>query len=106
MARKKDLDDLEEKRIRAQAKMVNYKQKAKQHHDKRVNKRSFAVGDWVLRNVAVQAKKPGFNKLSPNWEGPYLVTQVVTEGIYRLQGHDGREMKNTWSGSHLRKYFY
>ena len=105
-ARRQDLDDLEEKRMMARMKMVNYKQKAKAHHDKRVKKRSFSVGDWVLRNVAVQGTKPGYRKLSEKWEGPYLVRQVIKEGTYMLRGEDGENIKNAWNSNHLRRYYF
>lgn len=32
--------------------MINYKQKANEHHDKWVNPRSFSVGDVVLRKIS------------------------------------------------------
>lgn len=46
-----DLDILDERRLQAKLRMVNYKHKAKEHHDKRVNPRSFYAGDLVLRKI-------------------------------------------------------
>lgn len=74
--------------------MINYKQLAKSHHDKRVKTRTFAVGDLVLRKIEVTGRNSTRNKLSPNWEGPYQVTGIVREGTYRLVEQDGTPLKN------------
>ena len=64
--RASDLDLLEERRLEARMRMVNYKQKAKSHHDKRVCGRSFAIGDWVLRKVEATGRRADRGKLSAN----------------------------------------
>lgn len=61
-----DLNFLEERRLEVGMQMMNYKQKAKEHHDKRVYPRSFSVGDLVLRKIAATGKKPKEGKLGPN----------------------------------------
>ena len=34
--------------------------------------------------LSIGTKDPKFDKWSPNWEGPYIVSQVIYEGVYRL----------------------
>jgi hypothetical protein len=100
-----DLDLLEERRLQAGLQMAYYKQKTKEHHDRRVNPRSFQVGDLVLRKIEATGKKRPFGKLGPNWEGPFVVAKVVREGTYRLREQDGTIVKNPWHANHLKKYY-
>ena len=34
-------------------------------------------------------------KLSPPWEGPYMVTEVIRLGAYRLKDDNGNVLTNT-----------
>ena len=53
--------------------------------------RAFNVGDLVLR--LVQSNKD-HHKLSPPWEGPYIVTEVLRPGAYNLKTIDGEVFTN------------
>ena len=48
----------------------------------RVRDRKFQVGDLVLRKVFI--RDPAAGVLGPNWEGPYLIEQVLPFGTYKL----------------------
>ena len=37
------------------------------------------------------------HKLSPPWEGPYMVTEVIRLGAYRLKDDNGNVLTNTWN---------
>ena len=37
------------------------------------------------------------HKLSPPWEGPYTVTEVIRLGTYRLKDDNGNVLTNTWN---------
>ncbi|XP_012846962.1 PREDICTED: uncharacterized protein LOC105966933 [Erythranthe guttata] len=71
------LDICYEKREAANLKMRDSKNRIKVSYDRRVNPRSFQVGDLVLRRA--DALKPT-GKLEANWEGPYTVTKVAASG--------------------------
>lgn len=78
-------DELEfalEKREEASEKMGKNKEKMKAVYDKKMRKRRFEVGDWVLRQGDAFKKKTG--KMEANWEGPYKVITVLTGGAYEL----------------------
>ena len=56
-----------------------------------MRQRSFRVGDLVLR--LIQDRK-GLHKLSPPWEGPFVVSKVLLNGSYYLvDARDGYKMK-------------
>ena len=54
--------------------------------------RAFNIGDLVLH--LVQSNKD-HHKLSPPWEGPYVVTEVLWLGTYKLKTIDGEVFTNT-----------
>ena len=53
--------------------------------------RAFNVGDLVLH--LVQSKK-NHHKLSPPWEGPYIVAEVLQPGTYKLKTIDDKVFIN------------
>ena len=45
------------------------------------------------------------HKLSPPWEGPYNIAEVIRLGTYRLKDSDGNTLTNTWNIEQLRRFF-
>jgi len=74
-ALREELDLVEEKRDQAYLRMAAYKQRASQYYNKRVKRRSFQVGELVLKAVNRSSKNLTHGKLGPNWEGQYQVTR-------------------------------
>jgi hypothetical protein len=55
------------------------------------------VGDLVLR-----LKQDGHGKLESPWVGPYIVTEVIPGGAYRLQDKKtGKDESNPWNAEQL-----
>ena len=52
---------------------------------------AFNIGDLVLR--LVQSNKDR-HKLSPLWEGPYIIAEVLRLGAYKLKTIDGEVFTN------------
>jgi hypothetical protein len=75
-----DIDALDEARDVALARATQHQQNLRNYHSSRVRPRSFVVGDLVLR-----LKQDGHDKLESPWVGPYIVTEVIQGGAYRLQ---------------------
>jgi hypothetical protein len=44
-------------------------------------------------------------KLSPPWEGPFIVTQVLHLGTYRLRDRGGNLLSNASNIEKLRKFY-
>ncbi|VFQ60122.1 unnamed protein product [Cuscuta campestris] len=87
-----ELNLLEERRMVAEAKMIEYQQAAKAYHDNKVGPQYFQVGDEVLRRR--EASKPGVGgKLAKKCEGLYRVTEILRPGTYKLETMDGRELE-------------
>jgi hypothetical protein len=100
--RLEDIDVLEEERLNMVIQLARYQQTLRRYHDKALRHRSFTVGDLVLRRVLTGE---GRHKLSPPWEGPFIITKVTRPGSYRLTEMDGTKVGNSWNIEHLRKFY-
>ena len=81
------VDLLEEERELAAYRSAIYQQNLRRYHSRRVRHRSFKEGDLVLR-----LKQKKTHKLSPKWDGPFMVSKVLLNGSYYLV--DIRELEN------------
>jgi hypothetical protein len=100
--RLEDIDVLEEERLNTLIQLARYQQTLRRYHDKVVRHRFFAVGDLVLRRII---SGEGRHKLSPLWEGPFIVSEVTRLGSYQLTQMDGTEVGNSWNIEHLRNFY-
>jgi hypothetical protein len=96
-----NVDALNEARDVALTRATQYQQNLQNYHSSRVHPRSFVVGDLVLR-----LKQDGNGKLESPWVGPYIVTEVIPGGAYRLQDKKiGKDESNPWNAEHLRRFY-
>jgi hypothetical protein len=72
------------------------------YHDHNFKETSFNVGDLVLRRIQ---KTDGMHKLSAPWEGPFIITEVISPSTYRLQWGDEQGVPNPWNVEHLRLFY-
>jgi hypothetical protein len=80
-AREDDVDLLEEARELALSRSSIYQQNLQRYHSWKVRPRVFREGDLVLRLVQRTA---GMHKLSPPWEGPFIVNKALHNDAYYL----------------------
>ena len=85
------MDQLDEARDIALLRSAKYQQALRRYHSRWVRGRAFNVGDLVLR--LVQSNKDR-HKLSPPWEGPYIVAEILRPGAYRLKTIKGEVFTN------------
>jgi transposase InsO family protein len=96
-----DVDALDEARDVALARATQYQQSLWNYHSNRVRPRSFVVGDLVLR-----LKQDVYGKLESPWVGPYIVTEVIPGGAYRLQDKKtGKDESNPWNVEQLQHFY-
>jgi transposase InsO family protein len=96
------IDQLDEARDVALLRCAKYQQALRRYHECNVHPREFHVGDLVLRRV--QGSKDRHN-LSPPWEGPFIIQEVLRLGTYKIQYEDGRVVSNAWNIEHLRLFY-
>ena len=56
--------------------MLAYQENVEELYNKQIMKRSFKVGDLVLREVKANTKNPIDGKLRLTWKGPYEIIKV------------------------------
>jgi hypothetical protein len=74
-----DLDSLGEKRLATVMRQAHHDQQLRCYHDRNVKETSFNIGVLVLRRIQ---KTDGMHKLSAPWEGPFIVTEVISSSTY------------------------
>ena len=74
----------------ALARSAVYQQDLRRYHSRRVKTRTFQEGNLVLRLIQDQTD---MHKLSPPWEGPFVVSKNLHNGSYYLI--DVREHKDS-----------
>jgi hypothetical protein len=69
------LDEVSGERIKALGKVDGDKLRVVRAYNKRVKEKSFQVGDLIWKMILPYGSKSNkFEKWSPNWEGPYRIS--------------------------------
>ena len=76
-AREDSLDQVDEARDVALLQSARYQQSLRRYQVQRVRRRDLNEGDLVLR---LRQDNRGRHKLSPPWEGPYIIAEVLKPG--------------------------
>jgi hypothetical protein len=100
--RRIELDSLEEQRLAIVMRQARHDQQLCHYNDRNVRETSFNVGDLVLRRIQ---KTDDMHKLSAPWEGPFIVTGLISPSTYRLQWGDRQGVHNPWNMEHLRRFY-
>jgi hypothetical protein len=93
-AREDSPDQLDEARTVAMMHSARYEQALRRYQAQKIRRRDFNEGDLVLR---LRQDNRGRHRLSPPWEGPYVVVEVLKPGTYKLANEDGEELTNAWN---------
>jgi hypothetical protein len=68
--------------------------------DKLLGREGLRNGDFVLLRNSLRNIK-----LEGRWLGPYRIREVSDAGYYRLNEMDGMEMKESFAGNRLKRFF-
>jgi hypothetical protein len=96
------LDQLEEARDVALLHSARYQQSLRRYHARRIRPRGFQVGDLVLR---LRQDARGRHKLTPPWEGPFIIAKILKPGTYKLANDQGEVYSNAWNIEQLRRFY-
>ena len=81
------------------------KAKVSKLYNKKVRSKRFVKGDlvWkVILSIGIRTTK--FGKWSPNWKRPFIITQIIYSGEYKLSTLEGEELARSVNGKYLKKY--
>jgi hypothetical protein len=96
------VDQLDEACDVALLRSAKYQQALRRYHERNMRPCKFHVGVLVLRRVQGSMDK---HKLSPPWEGPFVIHEVFQPGTYKIQYEDERIFTNVWNIEHLRAFY-
>jgi hypothetical protein len=100
--REDSLDQLEEARDMALLHSARYQQSLRRYHARGVRSRDLQVGNLVLR---LRQDARGWHKLTPPWEGPFVIAKVLKPGTYKLANSQGKVYNNAWNIRQLRRFY-
>jgi len=87
--RLEQLSLINEKRLETVCHGQLYQQRMARAYNKKVRPRKFEVGQLVLRRILPhQAEAKG--KFAPNWQGPFVVSRVLSNGALYLTDVEGK----------------
>jgi transposase InsO family protein len=101
-SREDSLDQLEEARDVALLHSARYQQSLRCYNAQRIRPRGFQVGDLVLR---LRQDARGRHKLTPPWEGPFIIARILKPGTYKLANDQGEVYSNAWNIKQLRRFY-
>jgi ribonuclease HI/transposase InsO family protein len=96
------LDSIDEARNVAVLHSEKYQQSLRRYQANKVRPRDLNKGDLVLR---LRQKNEGRHKLTPPWEGPYIIAEVLKPGTYKLANEKGKVFTNAWNIQQLRCFY-
>jgi hypothetical protein len=96
------MDQLDEARNVALLRSAKYQQAHQRYHGRRVQGRASNIGNLVLH--LIQSNKDR-HKLSPPWEGLFIVVKVLQPGTYKLQTADGEVFNKAWNIEQLSCFY-
>jgi hypothetical protein len=81
---------------------TQYQQSLRHYHARGVRSRDLQVGDLVLR---LRQDARGRHKLTPPWEGPFIIAKILKPGTYKLANSQGEVYSNAWNIRQLRRFY-
>ena len=99
-AHEDSLDQVDE--ARDVALLHSAQQSLRRYQAQRVRRRDLNKGDLMLR---LRQDNRGRHKLSPTWEGPYIIAEVLKPGTYKLANENGEALTNAWNIQQLRRFY-
>ncbi|KAK0582887.1 hypothetical protein LWI29_030790 [Acer saccharum] len=99
------LDELEERRERAQIRNTTYQQRVARYYNSHVRERRFSLGDLVLKRVNPGTRDKAARSLADKWERPYQITGIAGHGAYRITREGFGELPRPCNAQYLKIYY-
>jgi hypothetical protein len=81
---------------------ARYQQSLWRYQAQKIQRQSFSEGAQVLR---LRQDNRGRHKLSPPWEGPYIIVEVLKPSMYKLTNEKGEVLANAWNIQQLHRFY-
>ncbi|XP_070019934.1 uncharacterized protein [Nicotiana sylvestris] len=95
---------IDKKRLAAVCHGQLYPQRMARSYNKEVHPRKFEVGQQVLRCILPHQVEAKF-KFAPNWQGPFIITRVLSNGALYLTDIEGKCVKMAINFDAVKRYY-
>ena len=95
---------MDEKRLKIMYHIQLYQKRIARAYNKKINPGKIKEGDLVLKHTR-PLLTDSRGKFKPNWEGPYLVKEIFSNGTSILSDIEENEFRNPINLAKLKKYF-
>nr|DAD23378.1 TPA_asm: hypothetical protein HUJ06_024841 [Nelumbo nucifera] len=102
--RAEELLNVDEKRLQALCHIKSYQERIAKGFSKKVRPREFQPGDLVLKAIIGDCPDTR-GKFKPNWEGPYVIKEVLPGYAVRLVDLDRNELPKPTNVDRIKKYY-
>ncbi|XP_049387212.1 uncharacterized protein LOC125851467 [Solanum stenotomum] len=102
--RLKQLTLIDEKRLTAVCFGQLYQQRMTRAYNKKVHPRHFEVGQLVLKRI-LPHQEEAKGKFAPNWQGPYLIKEVLSKGALHLTNVEGKITSIIVNADAIKRYY-
>ncbi|CAJ2644577.1 hypothetical protein L195_g019751 [Trifolium pratense] len=100
-----ELVNVDEERLQALDVLVRQKERIVKAYNKKVKPKTFNLGDLVWKVILPMNRRDRvFGKWSPNWEGPFKIPQVLSNGAYEIEELTSEQRSVNMNGKYLKKY--
>ncbi|XP_058099813.1 uncharacterized protein LOC131244184 [Magnolia sinica] len=103
-ARYDQLHLADEKCMRALSHSQCYQRRIARAYNKRVRKRSFKVGDMIMKRILPPHLPDSRGKFKPSWDGPLIIREVLPGGALRLTNLRGEDLSEPINADHVKIY--
>ncbi|XP_059287582.1 uncharacterized protein LOC132040914 [Lycium ferocissimum] len=103
-SRLEQLSLIDEKRLTAVCFGQLYQQRMARTYNKKVRPRHFEVGQLVMKRI-LPHQEEARGKFSPNWQGPYVIKQVLSKGALQLSDIEGKVADIAINADSVKRYY-
>jgi hypothetical protein len=85
--------------------LIRQKERVAKAYNKKVKHKIFDLRDLVWNVILPMDRRDRvFGKWSPNWEGPFKISQVLSNGAYEIQELTAEQRSVNINGKYLKRY--
>ncbi|PHT48723.1 hypothetical protein CQW23_12931 [Capsicum baccatum] len=103
-SRLEQLSLIDEKRLTAVCFGQLYQKRMARAYNKKVRLRKFEAGQLVVKCI-LPHQEEAKGKFAPNWQGPYIVKQVLSNGALQLADLDGKMTEKAINADSFKRYY-
>ncbi|XP_015161353.1 uncharacterized protein K02A2.6-like [Solanum tuberosum] len=90
--------------VEAEIEDTEWQQRMARAYNKKVCPRNFEVGQLVVKRI-LPHQDEAKGKFAPNWQGPYVIKQVLSKGALELADMEGKAIDTIVNADSIKRYY-